>query len=108
MGSNKGADIKLLTISAAEYVRANVKDLESYELVGIDASYTNEFHYGNKIGSAVKNARSALLSEAQSIGAEAVVDIRCSISQSFARTDYSSYHYRDVYLMGTALIPRKK
>jgi|GEM_PF-5232990 len=87
----RDAEQSLLTISAADYVKAQKVDLSEYVLQGIES-----YHKSDETQLAAFGAKVRLYEKARALGADVVVDVRPSGSEVF-------YH-----LLGTALIPKDK
>jgi vacuolar-type H+-ATPase subunit I/STV1 len=93
----------LLTTSAEAYVGSIGKKLSDFDQRSIDAVYVGE----RDLEGTILKCKMMLLEQRVKLAAEIVVEIRPTISVS-VYFSYHEYHYQPVYMMGTALIPKKR
>jgi len=95
----------LLTTSAEAYVGSVGKELSDFDLRGVDIAYMGGGNVGKTrpgdLERTILECKRQMIQKAQDLVAEVVVDVRATIS-------YHDWHYPPVYVMGTALIPKKE
>jgi len=87
----------LLTISPETYVASQGKSLADYNMIGIDAEGT-----GGSLEEAVHKMKNNMVSKALDLSAEVVVKVEPRLEVLSA-----SLYERMIYVVGTALVPRK-
>ena len=97
----------MLTTSAEAYVSSVGKDLSGFDLRSVDGAFVGGWERVDGVYPGVRDLEETILEckrqmikKAKEMGAEVVVDMKPTIA-------YHQFHFNPVYMVGTALIPKK-